>query len=389
MGLSFWNFLKPKSGKTKYIEVSVDELCGQAIEYSARELSFMSCVNMIANAISRCEVRTYQNNKEIKQREYYTFNVNPNTNQNSTVFWHKLITRLFCDGEALVISTRKKDGYDALCVADSYMLPEIYPDKQCEYKQVTVGSFTYDKTFRENEVLHFTLNHVNIRPLLNGMYSSYCKLLDSAIKQSLWSKGQHWKVHVDSVASGQADFEARFAQMIKEQIKPYFDTDGAVLPEFDGYTYERQSGDSKSGDTRDIRSIIDDIYTMTARGLGIPPALLMGDVAGIGDVNTQFLSLCIDPLCDQIAEEINRKRYTYDDWRQGNFVIMDSSAIMHFDMFNNAASIEKLIGTGAFTINDVRRAAGQPEIAEDWANTSYMTKNIGNIANGELASLSE
>lgn len=128
---------------------------------------------------------------------------------------------------------------------------------------------------------------------------------------------------------------------------------------------------------------------MTARGLSIPPALLMGDVAGIGDVNTQFLSFGIDPLCDQIAEEINRKRYTYDDWRQGNFVIMDSSAIMHFDMFNNAASIEKLIGTGAFTINDVRRAAGQPEIAEDWANTSYMTKNIGNIANGELASLSE
>ena len=54
---------------------------------------------------------------------------------------------------------------------------------------------------------------------------------------------------------------------------------------------------------------------------------------------------------------------------------------MHFDLFANAANVEKLIGTGAFTINDVRRAAGQEEINEPWARQSFMTKNIAPISN--------
>ena len=55
---------------------------------------------------------------------------------------------------------------------------------------------------------------------------------------------------------------------------------------------------------------------------------------------------------------------------------MDSSSILHFDIFENAANVEKLIGSGAFTINDVRRAAGQPAILEPWADEHFMTKNI-------------
>ena len=55
---------------------------------------------------------------------------------------------------------------------------------------------------------------------------------------------------------------------------------------------------------------------------------------------------------------------------------VDSSSILHFDIFENAANVEKLIGSGAFTINDVRRAAGQPAILEPWADEHFMTKNI-------------
>ena len=34
------------------------------------------------------------------------------------------------------------------------------------------------------------------------------------------------------------------------------------------------------------------------------------------------------------------------------------------------------MGSGAYTINDLRRAANQPEIPEPWADQHYMTKNI-------------
>lgn len=382
--MRIWDFLisksKNKNSKSGYQEVQISELCQSTIEYRARELAFLSCVNLIANAIGRCVMRTYRDGAEIKEREYYMWNVSPSTNQSAPIFWHKLITKLFSDGEALVIFTRRRDGYDAAVVADSYMVPEHFPDKQDEYKGVVVGDMQYDKTFRENEVLHFRLNHVDVKPLLNGMYESFCGMLNAAIKQNTWSSGQHWKVHVDQIAGGGDEFEQKFMAMIQEQIKPFFDSNGAVLPEFDGYSYEQVSGGGSSGNTRDIRALVDDIYAFTARALCVPSVLTTGDIADAADANSRFLTYCIDPICDQITAEINRKRYGYEEWKKGNYARFDSSSISHFDMFTSAGALEKLIGTGAFTINEVRRVAGQPEINEDWANRTYMTKNIGSIA---------
>ena len=108
----------------------------------------------------------------------------------------------------------------------------------------------------------------------------------------------------------------------------------------------------------------------------MPPVLINGSVEGTADANARFLTNCIDPICDQLQEEITRKRYGYDAWARGDYIKIDSSAILHFDIFENAANVEKLVGSGAYTINDVRRAANQAPIDEDWANQHYMTLNI-------------
>ena len=48
-------------------------------------------------------------------------------------------------------------------------------------------------------------------------------------------------------------------------------------------------------------------------------------------------------------------------------------------MFANAANVEKLVGSGAFSINDVLRAANQAPINEPWANEHFLTLNIARI----------
>lgn len=48
-------------------------------------------------------------------------------------------------------------------------------------------------------------------------------------------------------------------------------------------------------------------------------------------------------------------------------------------MFANAANVEKLVGSGVFSINEVLRAAGLPAISEDWADKHYLTKNIATL----------
>ena len=104
--------------------------------------------------------------------------------------------------------------------------------------------------------------------------------------------------------------------------------------------------------------------------------LSSGKVEAAGDAHARFLTDCIDPICDQWQEEANRKRYGFVQWKAGNYIRVDSSSILHFDLFANAANVEKLVGSGAFTINDVLKAANREPINEEWADKHYLTKNI-------------
>ena len=94
----------------------------------------------------------------------------------------------------------------------------------------------------------------------------------------------------------------------------------------------------------------------------------------------QFLTFCIDPLTDLIAEEINRKRYGYQEFSKGNYIQIDTKAVKHVDLLSVAQSVDKLIASGVFTINDILDVVGNPRINEEWADQHFMTKNYETVA---------
>lgn len=381
MGLDFFKLFRAQKekGKVEMVDVTCRELFEAAQEYQIRELCFWICVDMIANAMGRCEIKTFQGNEEVFEKEYYMWNYSPNINQNSTMFMHKLIAQLYQDNEALIVNALPVDGRETLVVADDWEDPEEWPSRQNEYRRIVVDNYQYQYPIYENNVIHLKLNHKNMRPVVNGLYQSYFRLVQAAIKNYEWDQGQHWKVHVSQMARGDEGWAKNFQAMIEAQVKPFLNSNGAILPEFDGYEYEKASGTSGAKDTRDIKNLIEDIFDFTARAFLIPAVLVNGKVEGTADANTRFLTNCIDPICDQLQEEATRKRYGYDGWHRGDFIRVDSSSIIHFDLFENAANVEKLVGSGAYTINDVRRAANQATINEPWADEHYMTLNISTM----------
>lgn len=379
--LNFFRWLRGSgTSPPQTVEVTCRELFESAQEYQIRNLCFWICANMVANALGRCEFRTFRNHKEIQEREAYLWNVSPNVNQNSSAFLHKLVARLYENNEALIVDALPRGDLPSLVVADSWQQPEDWPSRQREYRGVQVGDYTYQYPFYENQVLHLQLNHCDMRPVLTGLYNSYIRLVQAAMQDYQWSHGKHWKVHINQIVGGDQEFPQKFQAMLADQIKPFLESSGAILPEFDGYTYEDVSGSGGKGDTRDIRALIEDIFDFTARAFLIPAVLVNGSVEGTEDANTRFLTNCIDPLADQLQEEINRKRYGYDGWGRGDYLRVDTSSIIHFDLFANAANVEKLVGSGAYTINDVRRAANQAIINEPWANEHFMTLNISTMS---------
>ena len=383
MGLSIFRTKKPESG-TGVIKEVKDVTCDEDVtkalqEFQIRELCFWSCVHYIAALVGRCEIRTYVKREEKREKEYWLWNVEPNVNQNAATFWHKVVAKLYEENEALIIRTRRRDGQDAFVVADDWITPEHWPSKENEYQGVVVGDMQYSKTFYENEVLHLTLNHRNLKPVINGITASYMRLVQAAMNAYGWQNGQHWKVHVNQMASNQDGWLNNFQQMLEAQIKPFIQAGSAILPEFDGYDFinlGKDAGSSAQKDTRDIRAMIDDILLFTATGLGIDAVLINGKVEATGDAMKRTLTRTVDPICDQFNQEVNRKRYGRENWESGNYVRMTSAAINHFDLFDMAANIEKLMGSG-WSYNDIQRAIGGETIDEDWANQHFVTKNFG------------
>ena len=383
MGINLKRWLLSKLGVGGSAEVCGVELRQALEEYYIRELAFHTCVSMIANAIGKCSFKVYKNYAENRDAEYYLWNVEPNPNQSSSAFLHKLVYQLYKENEVLIISGRQAGERDYLAVADSFAKPLEYPWKENVYSDVVVGEVSYPKSFLESEVLHLRLNHSNLKPVLDGLYQSYVKLVQAAVKNYEWSSGRHFKVHVGQIAQAGSigndgkDWNTLFGEMLEKKVKPFLTSENSVLPEFDGYHYENIGGSADAQrSTRDIRALVDDIFEFTARGFLIPPVLIFGGVADSKDAMTRWLTTCIDPLCDQLSEEINRKRYGFREWREGTYLQIDTSAILHFDLFGNAANVEKLIGSGAFCINDVLEAAGLPKIHEPWASQHFVTKNF-------------
>lgn len=389
MRFSLFELLTGRPAGTTYRRIStrdLQDLFDAAADYTLRELAFDACIDMVANALGRCDFRTYEAGVETAGPEHWLWNFEPNPNQNSTVFLHKLVDHLYRHNETLIISERRRGtDLEVLAVADEWDQGDQQIVRQNEYRKVRVEDLHFAKTFREPDVIHLRLHQKAIEPVIRRLDASWERMATLAQKHYEWDRGQHWKVHVSQVASGQDGFDANFAQMLQEQVKPFLDNPNAVLPEFDGYDYKREGSSSGSaGSSSDVRDLAEDIFNFTARGFLIPAVLVNGRVEATADANNRFLTYVIDPLCDQLQEEITRKRYGYDSWRRGNYLRVDSSSILHYDLFGQAASIEKLIGSG-YSINEVRHAAGQAEIHAPWADEHYLTKNIGTFADALAA----
>mgnify|MGYP006904109456 FL=1 len=80
-----------------------------------------------------------------------------------------------------------------------------------------------------------------------------------------------------------------------------------------------------------------------------------------------------------LQQEINRKRNGYTGFKAGNYVKIETLAVKHIDILILQLQVDKLISSGAFTINDILEVLGKPRIEEDWANQHFMTKNYSKI----------
>lgn len=384
MAFNFFKWLlktsTPKSESSEeissgtFLDENVELLTG--LETYIERLAFWSCVRKIGTAVGACEIETYRAGSKVKAREYWSWNYSPNPNQTREQFMTKLIGELYSKQEAIVVETRQGYRY----VADGYGVEKHLSGNI--YTDITSDGESIKGTFGAADVLRLSLEGTRIRIALNALASADGQLLKSSASSFVRNNGMRGTLSIDDFAEADPDFDETYNDLINDKFKKYFTSENAVLPLFKGYTYtERQStsGKSAQANTRDIRALMDDIMDLTARGLGIPLSIAQGKNVTDNDFR-EFMTSTVQPIALMLQQEINRKLYgSRQVLSQGSYVVINPAGVRYKDIFDIANPIDKLIGSGAFCINDIRVRTGEDIIDEPWAWQHYMTKNYSTV----------
>lgn len=371
MPLNVWEWFKGffKGAKPGTIDITTYHADTQT-QIALEAYALLTVIDLIASLVSKVEFRTYIDGEERQGLEWASLNYRPNRNQNGAEFRKELIFRMLYSNEALVVVT--DDGQKI--IAESFDKQE-YALRETVFTGVTRQGFTFRRDFCSSDVYYLRYSTVGSRLFLDSLLGMYEEMIASASNQYKNTNGEKGTLNVSAVAHGQPDFEERFKKLMNEYFKAYFSSKNGVLPLFDGYTYTRTSTSGNyTNHVSDVKTLMSDALSRAAQALQVPAALVTGDVAGIENAYKVLLTGCIDPLCGMIAKEMTGKQYTLREISKGCAIEADTSAILHTDLIEAAANVDKLIGSG-WSHNEVRRALGQHRLHESWADEHYITKN--------------
>lgn len=396
----FWKFIQRKTLSGKEEKISAEDIMkmidrNRWNKLAIYEFALHSGINIIANALSACEVRTFTEWEEIRNDQYYRWNYEPNINTNASQFKQKLVWSLIYKNECLVVQNDKGE----LLIADSY-IHEQFAVGQDIFREVTVCStdgsgfshpYTFTRAFKMEDVLFYRLSNRNITALLNQLVMEYEELLESAVQKFYKSGGERGVLVIDANASTQnygvkedgtpRTFNDIYTELLNKQFEKYFKSPNAVLPLFKGFSYDTKGGEASKKSTseiKDVTDITDEIYGKVANALQIPPALLKGDVADVTALTKNLITFAIEPFAKAIETENNRKLYGKEVLK-GSYQKIDTSAIIHMSVTELATALDKMISCGGWCIDEIRKKAGDAPLNTEQSKKHFITKNYEDI----------
>ncbi|MBO0450762.1 phage portal protein [Candidatus Enterococcus murrayae] len=354
------------------------------VDYIYRKFAIETCIDLIANAMSKAEFKSYENSKFTKNEMFYRLNVAPNGKTNATEFRKKMIRRLIYYNEVLIVSPSNSSS--ELFIADSWNVEE-YGMKDDIFSQVQINNVVLDREFKESEVIYFEYADEHIRQVVDAYYSAYGKLISSAMNVYKRSNAKRLVMKGNLFRPQDGTAQAEINEMMTAQFKDFMEADnaGSVFQLQEGYTLEDISGNAQSN-SRDIKNLIDDIYEMTSSAFHVPKNLLKGDLSGLSDQVDAFLMFEINFIAELIQDAFNASIYEMDEYLAGNYLRVDTTMIKVVGFKELVEAGDKAIGSGQFTINEMRERDGNDRVDDPRADKIYITKNYDDATKGGDAS---
>lgn len=374
--MAVWEwFLSLFDKDTQSLDISafIGEL---AVEVCFKNLAIQSCINLIANILSKAEFQTFEKGEEVRRDNYYLFNVEPNPNISASKFWRDVVSNLVYDNECLVIMHDH-----SLYVADSFN-PKKYAFKEYIYTDIIIDDYRLNRSYAESEVFHFELHNERIKDTIDSLYSSYGKLIEAAQKNYKRNNSPRGKLKISTHYSQTEKAQKDLDDLFQNKFKKFFEGEnGAVLPLPEGLDYEELVSNigGKNEGSKEIRAFINDIFDFTAIGFNIPPQLIKGDLADTKSAMDNLMTFCINPFAELLMDEINRKYYGKKKFLESTYIKVNTSMIRAHDLKDIAGALETLLRIGGYSIDDILIALGMEPLNTEWSRTRWMTKNYAPV----------
>lgn len=335
-----------------------------------KESAIETCVNFMGRTISTADFRFVKNNKRIKHDFDYLLNVRPNKNQSSAEFWKEFIHTLLVDNEVLVILSDTND----LLIADSFdrISFALYDDI---FTQVRVGNYTFERKFHMNEVIYMTYNNKKFTRFLDGMFQDYSELFSRMIETKMYENQIRALVGID--ASQQLDLETtkRLNNFINRTYQAFKKRAFAIVPRTKGFEYEEVTAkqNRQQQPVEELESLRRDVTKQVANILGIPSALVFGELSEYETAMKAYVRLTAKPLVEQIKDELTAKLIARNEYERG--VRLHVYGISEYNPIEEAKSADKMVASGVWSRNEVREKFGDERVDDERMDEYVITKN--------------
>lgn len=355
-----------------YSEAELQEAELAMSSAASRVLAYEIGVAYIARALTRCEVQVLRDGKPVKDELYYALNVSPNPNQSGSEFMTKLVQRYYHDGSALMVQPFRRRNW--FYIADSYGVDER-PLGRDRFTSVNVRGQQLAYPIRAGDACRFQMHEGRLMRALDEAMRSMEQLLQASRNAFERDSGERYLFKTEGRPGGTREDERAAKDEVNDRLRAFVRGTNLVLPLNRGQEIERVAkSTASSADSIDLRK---DIFELTGQALGIPVSMMQGNMTNSTEIVGQFLTLAVDPLAEEISDEMTRCLFPYEAWDHGkNRVAVDTSMVNHLDLFAVSDDVSKLIGSGTTSIDEMRaKLPGLWELGTEFSTAHWMTKN--------------
>lgn len=335
-----------------------------------KQSAIETCVNLMGRTISTADFRFIKDKKRVDHDFDYLLNVRPNSNQSAAEFWKDFIYTLLVENEVLVVLSDNNE----LLIADSFHREKyaLYEDK---FKDVTVKGYTFKRVFPMSKVIYMTYNNKKFNRFLDGMFKDYTELFSRMIETKMYENQIRALAGLDTTQNLDEKNIKRLNNFMDRLYNAFKRSAFAIVPKTKGIEYEEitKNQSSKSQPVKDLTDLREDTTRQVANILGIPAALVFGDLSEYETAMKAYIRLTAKPLIEQIKDELTSKLIEKNDYENG--LKLKVYGINEKSPLEMAQDADKLRASGVADGHEIRELMGFEHSDDPIHDKFFITKN--------------